>query len=48
MIYNQSRNLELVSRFLELKKQGKYRYDQNQKEYLKLLNYRYALEEHAF
>lgn len=48
MTYNKSRHLELFKRFLDFQKQGKHLQDENQDEYLELLDYRCASEEHVF
>ena len=46
--YSKVRHLELLRRFLDLKKHGKDLYTKNRDEYLELLHYRGRLEDHAF
>lgn len=48
MTYNKSRHLKLLRRFLDCQKQGKHLYDENPDEYLELLDYQCASEEHVF
>jgi len=46
--YNKVRHLELLRRFLYLKKQGKDLYTENRDEYMELQEYRCALYHHIF
>lgn len=46
--YNKVRHLELLRRFLDLKKQGKDPYTENRDEYMELQEYRCALYHHIF
>jgi hypothetical protein len=48
MNYNSTRHSELLKRSKDLEKQGKHLYDENQDEYLELLDYRSTLENHIF
>ena len=40
--------MELLERLQDFEKQGKHLYDENQEEYLELLEYRVAVENHIF
>ena len=48
MNYNQIRHLELLRRLQDLEKQGRSLYDENQDDYLELLDYRATVQEHVF
>jgi hypothetical protein len=46
--YNKFRHLQLLNRLQDLEKQGKSLYEENQEEYLELLNYRATVQNHLF